>query len=54
MQAAAQGLLECTELLVMRGADVDAHDLVGNTPLHWAAEVRSCETNLCATKKHCA
>lgn len=34
--AAMKGEVECAQLLVDYGADINAPDLLGNTPLHWA------------------
>jgi ankyrin repeat protein len=38
--AAAQGHVKVTQLLLQRGADVDAEDTEGWTPLHWASKKR--------------
>lgn len=36
--AAEKGHVECVELLLREGAEVDARSLTGSTPLHLAAE----------------
>jgi ankyrin repeat protein len=38
--AAAQGHVKVTQLLIQRGADVNAEDTKGWTPLHWASKKR--------------
>jgi hypothetical protein len=42
-QAAQQGVVEIAELLLDKGAKVDARDKYGKTPLHWAVGSRQLE-----------
>ncbi len=36
IQAIIADKIECTQLLLQKGADVNQHDITGRTPLHWA------------------
>lgn len=47
--ACAEGKLEMVELLISKGASVEAKDAEGHTPLHFAV---SCRRGLCADRHH--
>jgi len=44
--AASQGEIKCLKELLLRGADIDARDDSGSTPLHWAREKVECMKEL--------